>query len=292
MIRLLRMARSGVPSRTQLERFFFLDDASRRLIGTMRRDHLRLGFGVQLGTVRMLGAFLDDPLDVPVEVVDYVAEQLGIDDPSCLKAYEREKNRFEHVWEIRRRYGYRDFTEATGEIEAWVDARAWTTGDGPKALFDASVAWLRERQVLLPGVTTLARLVARVREQATQRLWETLSGLLSAQQRYLLDRLLDAEERRSRRLATLLATVVYLSSRAVDDALDLLDLMITTKLLARAERESAKERLRTLPRLGLASAKLAAAVQVLIAATEDVLDPDAATGEPYGDEGAELADRD
>lgn len=52
----------------------------------------------------------------------------------------------------------------------------------------------------------------------------------------------------SRRLATLLATVVYLSSRTVDDALDLLDVLITTKLLARAEREPAKDRLRTLPR--------------------------------------------
>ena len=49
------------------------------------------------------------------------------------------------------------------ELGVWVDARAWTTGDGPKALFDASVAWLRERRVLLPGVTTLARLVAQVR---------------------------------------------------------------------------------------------------------------------------------
>jgi hypothetical protein len=34
---------------------------------------------------------------------------------------------------------------------------------------------------------------------------------------------------------------------AVDDALDLLDVLMATRLLARAERESAKERLRTLP---------------------------------------------
>ena len=68
----------------------------------------------------------------------------------------------------------------------------------------------------------------------------------------------------SRRAATLLATVTYLQIRAVDDALDVL---ISSKLLARAERESAKEKLRTLPKLGKASAKLAAAFGVLLEVT-------------------------
>lgn len=47
----------------------------------------------------------------------------------------------------------------------------------------------------------------------------------------------------ARRLATLLAITVYLTSRAVEDALEVL---IATKLLAKAERESAKEKLKTL----------------------------------------------
>ena len=179
--------------------------------------------------------------------------------------------------------------------------------------------------MLLPGVTTLARLVAAVREAANQRLWDTLYGLLSTGQRAVLDSLLTvppgarvseldrlrrgpvrisgpqmkwaleraaeiaafgmgeldvsaipprrlAELSRygvdgkasllrrhgdSRRLATLLATAVYLTSRAVDDALDLLEVLIATKLLARAERETAKEKLKTLPRVERASAKLA-----------------------------------
>src|SRR5690625_7480371 len=69
-----------------------------------------------------------------------------------------------------------------------------------------------------------------------------------------------------RRLATLLATVVHLQSRAVDDALELLDLLMTTRLLAQAERESVKEKVRRLPRLNAESAKLAAAVNVLLEA--------------------------
>jgi hypothetical protein len=57
-------------------------------------------------------------------------------------------------------------------------------------LFDAAVGWLRERRVLLPGVTTLARLVASVRDAANQRLWDGLYGLLSTGQRAVLNSLL------------------------------------------------------------------------------------------------------
>ncbi|MGH8301902.1 MAG: DUF4158 domain-containing protein, partial [Steroidobacteraceae bacterium] len=64
----------------------------------------------------------------------------------------------------------------------------------PRAIFDGAVLWLREHRVLLPGVSTLARLVARVREAANQRLLDTLVELLTPQQRRLLDLLLVVPE--------------------------------------------------------------------------------------------------
>jgi hypothetical protein len=75
------------PSRAELERFFLLNDRDRELVEQRRRPHNRLGFAVQLGTVRFLGTFLPDPLDVPAEVVAYQASQRGIEDVSCLQAY-------------------------------------------------------------------------------------------------------------------------------------------------------------------------------------------------------------
>jgi hypothetical protein len=55
---------------------------------------MRLDFGLQLVTVRYVGMFLEDPLDVPVVVLDFVAEQLNIADSSCVKRYtERAKTR-------------------------------------------------------------------------------------------------------------------------------------------------------------------------------------------------------
>jgi hypothetical protein len=56
------------PSPLEL-RCFRLDAGALRLIGEKRRDENRLGFGVQWGTVRMLGTFLsEDPTAVPAGV--------------------------------------------------------------------------------------------------------------------------------------------------------------------------------------------------------------------------------
>lgn len=68
-----------MPTRPELERFFFLDDDDRDLIALRRTDAHRLGMAVQICTVRCIGRFLvGDALAVLWEVVEYLAAQLGI----------------------------------------------------------------------------------------------------------------------------------------------------------------------------------------------------------------------
>ena len=60
------------------------------------------------------------------------------------------------------------------ELAVFAGRRARVTGDDPKAISADAVGWFRDRDVLLPGVSRLARLVARERGAATQRLRERL----------------------------------------------------------------------------------------------------------------------
>src|SRR5450756_2589427 len=60
---------------------------ARELVDVRRGQHNRLGFAVQLGTVRFLGTFLPDPADVPWAVAAHLAAQLDIADPGVLKQY-------------------------------------------------------------------------------------------------------------------------------------------------------------------------------------------------------------
>jgi Domain of unknown function (DUF4158) len=151
---------------------------------------------VQLGTVRFLDTFFADPSEVPRGVVACLARQLGIADTSGLKRYAAGVMRRDHVAEIRRSYGYRDFHEGSEAValSRWLANRAWVSAERPSVLFDPATARLVERKVLLPGVTVLARLVAQVRDQAASRLWRTLARALKPGQAARLETLLVADE--------------------------------------------------------------------------------------------------
>ena len=205
------------PSVAQLERFFHFDERDRTLIDRRRGDHNRLGFAVQLGTVRFLGTFLARPAEVPEIVARRVAKEVGVGDPGCLRIYaKREPTHREYAGEIQREYHYRDFSEpgAQAELLMWLDARAWATAERPSVLFDLATARLIEAKVLLPGATVLARAVASARDRAAARLHRALTYATSAPQQRGLEQLLEvAADKQLSRLEVLRAGPRKLTAR-------------------------------------------------------------------------------
>ncbi|MGW6483970.1 Tn3 family transposase [Streptomyces sp. NPDC055059] len=333
------------PTRPELERFFFLDDEDRKLIAKRRGDHSRLGFALQMCTVRYIGRFLpDDPLDVPWVVIEHLAAQLGIEDVACVKRYtERKPTAYEHAWEIRDTYEYHEYEdpEWSRRFRTFLHGRVWTHAEGPKALFDNAVGWLRRNRVLLPGVSVLARQVSGVRAVADKRLHATVAGAarradpalpgdlvetlktpegsrfselerlrrpptrttgtafaralervdeigafqlgrlklsqippnrMAALARYALGSKAALLERASepKRTAMLTAVMRHLEAKAIDEALDLFQVLMATRLLSAAKRKTEKERLSTMPQLEKASRLVARAWEVLAGELEAV----------------------
>ncbi|MCP4304390.1 MAG: Tn3 family transposase, partial [bacterium] len=303
------------------------------MIAQRRGDANHLGFALQVLTVRFLGTFLPNPTEVPSVVVSHVATQLEIANTACLPRYlDREQTRHAHRAEIRAAYGYKEFGPPWSfRLTRWLYLRAWFGNERPSLLFDHATAWLIEHKVLLPGVTTLTRLVASVRERTARRVWRRLSALSSEKQREELEALLvvprDTRVSRldslgrgptkasapslletlrrhcalkafgigkldlsgippvrikalarhaaaawapniarmtpQRRIATLVAFVAVEEVNALDDALDVLDMLIT-EIAAEAKRLGQKKRLRSLRDLDQAALALREACAVLL----------------------------
>jgi len=130
---------------------FFFDDEDRRLIARRRTDTTRLGFALQLGTLRYLGRFLEDPAQVPAGAVQWTAREIGVPAETDLAAYGRREWRWAHQDEIRREYGYRPFGHAgvEDELVGWLRARAWVSAESHPVLFARAVEHLIGAKVLL-----------------------------------------------------------------------------------------------------------------------------------------------
>src|SRR3954463_2692238 len=85
-------------------------------------------------------------------------------------------------------------TAAGFRLTRWLYVLCWTGDDRPGLLFDRATTWLRAHKVLLPGITTLERLISRVRYRATLRLWHRLTYALSDEQRQKLVALVTSDD--------------------------------------------------------------------------------------------------
>ncbi|MXV21248.1 DUF4158 domain-containing protein, partial [Deinococcus xianganensis] len=171
------------PSPEQLRRYFILDDRDHTRIASKKGKHNRLGYALQLTTLRFLGTFLLNPLDVPPNVLRFVARQLGVQAKQVkLDRYRQGETKWDHQRDIGQTYGYRVFSEPAVWIGLirFLMARTHLQAESPSLLLDRATARLYEHNIILPGVTTLSRLIARVQERSETQLCDRLVALLSA----------------------------------------------------------------------------------------------------------------
>ncbi|GHF58271.1 TnpA family transposase [Deinococcus metalli] len=175
----------------QLTRYFYLSEEDHAFIARRRRDRNRLGCAVQLGTLRYLGNFLPEPTRVPDAVAQTLAQQLQVNPAALLDYRRRASTWYEHQHAILQHTGMQPFDGRQAfRLVRWLYAQLATGTLRPSLLFDLATYHPTGHQVVLPGVTVLARLIARVQERSGARTFQGLSRRLSPEQRTTLDALL------------------------------------------------------------------------------------------------------
>ena len=176
-----------------IETYFTLSRADRRQIPRTTSPANRLGFALQLGTLRFLGFCPDDLSTVPEAVVAFVARQLDVA-PSELARYGRRgQTRTEHLRQIRRYLGFRKATAGDlAQLESWLVDRA-LEHDRPTLLLRLACEHLLGLRIERPGVTHLERLIAAARQRAQQETYRRLAPILTRDCKARLDGLLTVD---------------------------------------------------------------------------------------------------
>ncbi|WP_291869876.1 Tn3 family transposase [Maribacter sp.] len=181
----------------QISKYFTLDNLDLEFIQKRRGNANKLGVALQLTCVRFLGTFLNDLSEVPDTVKEFVAEQLSFGSITILRSYgKRETTIREHRTLIKKQYNYREYTKGhlSFRLTRLIYLRAWISDERPNLLFDLATSWLVKNKVLLPGATTLTRLIGEIRQRAFETLWKKLADLPSISQKSRLNDLLEISE--------------------------------------------------------------------------------------------------
>jgi TnpA family transposase len=169
--------------------------ADLELIAGCRGPHNRLGFAYQLAFVRLTGRLpKQDAIEVLEDLLAFVAAELEAD-PRDLRDYARRQSTVSaHQQQIRAHLGLRPFGDAEREaLRQFLFEEAFRL-ERISALVARGAEFLREQRILLPGPSTLRRLVGEQREHARQEVFSRVMAALSPEAEQYLNALVTVPE--------------------------------------------------------------------------------------------------
>ncbi len=177
-------------SEPDLVRYWTLSSADLRVFTSRRRPHNRLGFALQLCALRYPGRLLKPGEFIPDAPLRFVGDQLGVE-PDALADYAtRGPTRYEQLDTLREVFGFRQLSRPIhAELQAWLLPIALTMTGGID-LARILMEEFRRRQIIVPGITSLERMVSKALLDAERNVGNLPTGSLTSVQCGLLDSLL------------------------------------------------------------------------------------------------------
>jgi TnpA family transposase len=176
----------------KIAKYYTLSDTDLQIINQRRRDHNKIGFAVQLCLLRYPGWSLVNVNEVPFSVLSYIAAQISVNIDRYQDYAQREKTRREHLQEIRQTYGFTVFCEADSKrLQTFLIPYA-LENDNILRLIKLAIEELRRQKIILPGITTIEKIVSKVNQDAEQIILKTINGSLTVKQKQQLDKLIES----------------------------------------------------------------------------------------------------
>ncbi len=150
-----------------------------------------MGFAIQLCVLRYPGWSINDVEPIPESVIKHVAKQLHVDPQSFSLYSTREATKYEHLEELRNLYGFKNFTLFEyRKASRFLLQHAMSNGN-TMYLLNTIHEHLKKNKIIMPGMTTLERLVWETKTRAEEKLFNLLTNSLTNIQLMKLNEVLN-----------------------------------------------------------------------------------------------------
>lgn len=148
-------------------------------INQCRRDYNRLGFGYQVGFVRLCNRFpIQYPFEVAPDLLTYIGVQLQIDTQLLWQYQNRQPTISQHQERIRNYLLLKKFEKTQRELlQQFVFAESCRL-EQTDALFQLVEQFLRKNRILRPATSALERIIGEQRAQARRHIFSKITAAL------------------------------------------------------------------------------------------------------------------
>ena len=168
------------------------------IIKKHRRSYNRLGFAVQLALLRNPGCTLSYTSDIPLSVLSYIAEQIQVDAKEFELYARRENTKSEHLQEIKKIYGFRNYTKQDHELLIQILLPYAMENNNIIGLIKLALIKIKQKKIIVPGITTIEKAVNEAIITADNEIIEILNKNLTKQQKDKLDSLISPQNEDSK----------------------------------------------------------------------------------------------
>jgi hypothetical protein len=173
-------------SEREIARYFTLSADDLVVIRQQHGHSNRLGFALQLCTLRFPGRPLHELPSIPLSMLAYVAEQVHVPIEAFGTYAKRRNTTYDHLDKIRRLFGYRAYDWSALLSTARALFPLALESDNRFVLVEAALETLRQHRIIVPPIRQLERLVGRVMRVARQTITHRLASVLDQNQHLIL----------------------------------------------------------------------------------------------------------
>ncbi len=216
-------------SKAEIIANYTLNDFDLKLVNECRLDYNKIGFALQLGILRHKGYSVQSNINIPKEILSFVAKQLNIKSKEYKNYFSAEKTSRIHLNKIKQNYNYNDFDIEKEPMYILEIKKKIDDGESSFSLVCKFIEILKLEKTILPGITTLEKIVHRAIIENEKEIYNKVNMFLTAGQKQELDGFLEYNSKK--RMPILSWLRIYNGKSSPDEFLETIDKIETIKQL-------------------------------------------------------------